>query len=124
MIRKYIVTTALAIACGGMLASAQQGQRPASPTPSPSPATGEASRQTSSTFVGLPAAGIQGRIDTASPGDTIIVDPGFYNGPLYFGGKNITLRSRDGPSATIIHGSGGTGEPISAANRSTSARPI
>ena len=52
VIRKYIVTTALAIACGGMLASAQQGQRPASPTPSPSPATGAASSQTSSTFVG------------------------------------------------------------------------
>lgn len=52
VIKKYIVTTALAIACGGMLASAQQGQRPASPTPSPSPATGAASRQASSTFVG------------------------------------------------------------------------
>ena len=56
MIRKYIVTTTLAIACGGMLASAQQGQRPSSPTPSsPSPTTSTPSRQTSSassTFVG------------------------------------------------------------------------
>jgi hypothetical protein len=55
VIRKYIVTTTLANACGGMLASAQQGQRPSSPTPSPSPTTGAVSQQpssASSTFVG------------------------------------------------------------------------
>jgi uncharacterized repeat protein (TIGR01451 family) len=67
---------------------------------------------TSVTLVGLPAAGIQGRIDTASPGDMIIVDPGNYAGPLNFHGKNVTLRSRDGPATTIIHGNGGTGEPV------------
>jgi hypothetical protein len=52
VLRKYIVTTTLALACGVALAAAQDGQRPSTPTPSPSPSTGAASRQTSSTFVG------------------------------------------------------------------------
>ena len=65
---------------------------------------------TSSTLVGLPGAGIQGRIDIANPGDTIIVDPGTYTGPLNFGHKNITLQSRDGAPTTIING--GAGQPV------------
>jgi uncharacterized repeat protein (TIGR01451 family) len=65
---------------------------------------------TSVTLVGLPGAGIQGRIDIASPGDTITVDPGTYTGPLNFGHKNVTLRSRDGAAVTIING--GAGQPV------------
>jgi len=64
------------------------------------------------TLVGLPGAGIQGRIDIASPGDTIEVEPGTYTGPLDFGNKNVTLRSRDGAATTIINGNGGTGQPV------------
>src|SRR6185295_5136094 len=58
------------------------------------------------TTAGVPSAGIQGLIDVASPGDTIVVEPGIYTGSLNFGGKDIVLRSRDGPATTIIHGSG------------------
>jgi uncharacterized repeat protein (TIGR01451 family) len=65
---------------------------------------------TSVTLVGLPGAGIQGRIDVASPGATIEVEPGTYTGPVKFNGKNITLRSRDGPGTTVIHGNGGVSE--------------
>jgi uncharacterized repeat protein (TIGR01451 family) len=67
---------------------------------------------TSSTLVGLPGAGIQGLIDLANPGDTIIVDPGTYTGPINMASKNVTLRSRDGAATTIINGNGGTGEPV------------
>jgi hypothetical protein len=67
---------------------------------------------TSSTLIGLPGAGIQGRIDVASSGDTITVDPGTYVGPLNLGNKNVTLRSRDGAATTIINGNGGTGKPV------------
>ncbi|MFH1282158.1 MAG: C25 family cysteine peptidase, partial [bacterium] len=49
---------------------------------------------------------IQGAIDVAYDGDTILVTPGVYdiNEPIYFMGKTITLKSRDGPEATIIRG--------------------
>ncbi len=67
---------------------------------------------TSVTLVGLPGAGIQGRIDIAFPGETIIVEPGTYVGPLDFGNKNVILRSRDGPAVTTINGHGGTGQPV------------
>lgn len=45
---------------------------------------------------------IQGAIDFASPGDTIRVSPGNYVEAIDFKGKNLTLLSTDGPSATSI----------------------
>jgi uncharacterized repeat protein (TIGR01451 family) len=59
---------------------------------------------TSTTTVGLPAAGIQTQIDAALPGTTITIGPGLYVGGLNFNGKDIALRSSQGPAATIIHG--------------------
>jgi hypothetical protein len=68
VIRRYIFTTTLALACSGMIAAAQQpapgsaapspdqqGQRPATPTtqsPTTPSTAGAANRQASSTFVG------------------------------------------------------------------------
>jgi uncharacterized repeat protein (TIGR01451 family) len=63
---------------------------------------------TSVTAAGEPVAGLQGRIDGAAPGATIIVEPGFYAGGLDFQGKKVVLRSRDGPATTIIHGNNGS----------------
>jgi len=57
---------------------------------------------TVTTMVGQPAAGLQDLIDAAQPGDTIIVPPGIYTGGLNYHGKNVNLRSRDGPAATTI----------------------
>jgi uncharacterized repeat protein (TIGR01451 family) len=54
-----------------------------------------------------PPADLQVRIDAAAPGSTITVEPGFYSGPLDFKGKDIVLRSRDGPATTIINGNPG-----------------
>jgi hypothetical protein len=49
---------------------------------------------------------IQGAIDLASDGDTIIVADGVYTGPgnrdIDFNGKSVTIRSENGPDATII----------------------
>jgi hypothetical protein len=64
---------------------------------------------TSTTTVGQPAAGIQGMIDLAADGETILVPAGIYAGGINFNGKNVTLQSIDGPAATVIHGNGGTG---------------
>ena len=44
-------------------------------------------------IVPLDYATIQGAIDYANDGETIIVEPGTYNENIEFGGKNITLRS-------------------------------
>ena len=54
---------------------------------------------------------IQARIDAAADGDTIVVEPGLYEGRLYFKGKNITLTSRDPldpeiVASTILRGRG------------------
>jgi hypothetical protein len=74
VIRRYIVSTTLALACGSVFVAAQQpssgaasspaqeGQRPATPTPSPSTTT--AGRQASATFVGCLYA------ESAIPGRT------------------------------------------------------
>lgn len=64
---------------------------------------------TSVTFVGRSSAGIQALIDAAAPGAIITIAPGNYIGGLDFHGKDITLRSSDGPASTIINGNRGTG---------------
>jgi hypothetical protein len=52
------------------------------------------------------AATIQGGIDLAAPGDTVLVHPGTYtgvgNGGLDFHGKDLVLRSVGGAEVTII----------------------
>jgi predicted outer membrane repeat protein len=47
---------------------------------------------------------IQGAIDAAYDGDTVVVDPGTYFENLNFKGKAITVKSASGPDLTIIHG--------------------
>jgi len=46
----------------------------------------------------IPAA-----ISAASDGDTVLVSPGTYGGPVGFQGKNIVLRSVAGPEQTVIN---------------------
>ncbi len=45
---------------------------------------------------------IQTAIDSARNGDMVLVSPGVYNESLNFHGKNITVRSAEGPSLTVI----------------------
>jgi len=52
-------------------------------------------------------ATIQAGIDAAVNGDTVLVDSGLYYETIDFIGKNIVLLSSDGPSSTIIDGTGG-----------------
>ncbi|MCG3130073.1 MAG: hypothetical protein FLDDKLPJ_00821 [Phycisphaerae bacterium] len=51
---------------------------------------------------GHPFCRIQRAIDLATDGDTILVLPGTYRENLDFLGKDITVRSADGPEATVI----------------------
>jgi hypothetical protein len=45
---------------------------------------------------------IQGAIDAASQGDTVLVEPGIYKESIDFKGKKITVTSSQGPEVTII----------------------
>ncbi|MFC1662981.1 C25 family cysteine peptidase [Patescibacteria group bacterium] len=47
---------------------------------------------------------IQGAINIASDGETILVSAGTYNENIDYNGKNITIKSVDGPEVTIIDG--------------------
>lgn len=50
---------------------------------------------------------IQGGIDAAAPGDTVLVAPGTYVERVDFLGKAITVTSEAGPAATVIDGNAG-----------------
>jgi len=51
-------------------------------------------------------ATIQQAINASTSGDLILVSPGTYNESITFGGRNLTVRSTDGPEATIISAAG------------------
>ena len=53
-------------------------------------------------FVPLDSPTIQGGIDLAENGDTVLVEAGTYRERIDFNGKEITLLSEDGPENTII----------------------
>lgn len=53
-------------------------------------------------------ADIQPALDAAASGDTILVAAGSYTGSLNFNGKDVTVQSVAGPTATAIVGNGGT----------------
>jgi hypothetical protein len=54
---------------------------------------------------------IQGGIDLAHNGDTVMVEPGTYTENINFNGKNITVTSSAGPLTTIIQ-SAKSGKPV------------
>lgn len=51
------------------------------------------------------AATIQAAIQAASDDDTVLVGPGTYYEAIRFGGRNVVLRSSEGPDRTILDGS-------------------
>ncbi|MEA3287006.1 MAG: FlgD immunoglobulin-like domain containing protein [Candidatus Marinimicrobia bacterium] len=63
---------------------------------------------------------IQEQIDAAVEGEIVLVYPGTYVENINFNGKNITLRSTNGPEATIIDGNG-NGSTVTFASGETSA---
>lgn len=51
-----------------------------------------------------PFCKIQDGVDIAVAGDTVLVSPGTYVENVNFQGKEITIKSSDGPSVTMIDG--------------------
>jgi len=49
---------------------------------------------------------IQAGIDSAATGDTVLVDPGTYSEELLFRGRDIVVRSSNGPQQTFIDAAG------------------
>ncbi len=45
---------------------------------------------------------LQAQIDAAADGDVIVVEPGVYEGSLFFKGKNITLTSTDPTDSAVV----------------------
>jgi serine protease len=66
---------------------------------------------------------IQAAIDTANPGDTVLVAPGHYKENIDFRGKAIILRSSAGPAKTTIDGQN-LGPVITMQTRETVASQI
>ena len=52
-----------------------------------------------------PGVEIQAAIDAASPGDTILVNPGIYYGNIIVYKPGLTIKSTGGPAVTIIDAS-------------------
>ena len=57
-------------------------------------------------------ATVQAGIDTASPGDEVVVYPGTYREHIDFRGKGIYLHSAEGPEGTILDGSATEGSVV------------
>ena len=47
---------------------------------------------------------VQGAINAAADGDTVLVSPGTYKENNDFVGRNITVKSQSGPEVTILDG--------------------
>jgi parallel beta-helix repeat protein len=58
-----------------------------------------------------PGESIQNTIDTANPGDTIVVRPGTYNETLNIDKADLAIQSSNGPEVTVIDG-GGSGDAV------------
>lgn len=54
--------------------------------------------------VPLDSSTIQGAIDAAAAGDTVLVEPGIYRERISFRGRPLLLLSRSGPALTVIDG--------------------
>jgi hypothetical protein len=52
------------------------------------------------------APSIQAGVDLAGPGDTVLVGPGLWIGPIVVSGKELTIAGRHGADATIVHAAG------------------
>lgn len=59
---------------------------------------------TMTTNIGLSASLIQSQINAATDGVAVFISPGLYIGTINFNGKNIDLKSEQGPHVTIIDG--------------------
>ena len=83
---------------------------------SPGDAAGDAENVAATAGSLLPASIIQGQIDMATDGDTVLVAPGTYLGTIDFRGKAIKLISQQGPLVTIIDGGRSSAPVVSFSN--------